>query len=84
MEAKFKVGDVVVESDINVPMNKMTIEVLFPTELENYEYQCAFFELGKLHRERFKESQLLFEDEFIQKRICENRNSKIDQIIREV
>lgn len=75
---KFKVGDVVVENDINVPMNKMTIEALFPTE---YEYQCVFFELGELNRERFKESQLLFEEEFIQKRICEDRNSKIDKLL---
>lgn len=83
MEAKFRKGDVVVENDINVPMVKMTIEVLFPTDLGDYEYQCVFFELSELRRERFKESQLLFEEEFIQKRICENRNSKIEQIIRE-
>lgn len=79
MEARFKTGDVVVESDINFPMVKMTIEFVF-----GYEYQCAFFELGELRRERFREDQLLSENEFIQKRISENRNYKIEQILREV
>ena len=86
MEAKFKVGDVVVENDINVPMVKMTIEKFIPfiPIREYYEYKCVFFELGKIYKEWFREDQLLFEEEFIQKRICENRNSKIEQIIREV
>ena len=83
MERKFKVGDVVVLYDNrNLPMFKMTIDVVFPSDLETYEYQCAFFELGILHRERFNENQLLTEEEFIQKIICENRNSKIDRILK--
>jgi len=87
MEAKFKPGDVVVENDINAPMVKMTIEtfiVPFVEGQECFKYKCVFFELGKLYKEWFIEEQLLFEHEFIQKRICENRNSKIEQIIREV
>lgn len=86
MEAKFKRGDVVVENE-NVPMVKMTIEtfiVPFLEGIEYFEYKCVFFELGKLYKEWFREDQLLFEHEFIQKRICENRNSKIDKILREV
>jgi hypothetical protein len=86
MEAKFKPGDVVVENDINVPMVKMTIETVIVPFVEGhyyFQYKCAFFELGKLYKEWFIENQLLFEEEFIQKRICENRNSKIEQIIRE-
>lgn len=84
MEARFKTGDVVVENDINFPMFKMTIEFVFGYYISNYEYQCAFFELGELRRERFREDQLLSENEFIQKRISENRNYKIEQILREV
>lgn len=84
MEAKFKTGDVVVQDDISVPMVKMTIEFVRFKGNNNYEYKCIFFELGELLSEWFREDQLLFEEEFIQKRICENRNSKIDQIIREV
>jgi len=84
MEAKFKTGDVVVQDDINVPMVKMTVEFVRFKGNNNYEYQCAFFELGDLIRERFREDEILFDYEFVQKRICENRNSKIDQIIREV
>ena len=86
MEAKFKPGDVVVQNDINVPMVKMTIETAIPhlERTEYFEYKCAFFELGKLYKEWFVEDQLLFEHEFIQKKICENRNSKIEQLIREV
>lgn len=87
MEAKFKRGDVVVENDINVPMVKMTIETFIVPFLEGidyYEYKCAFFELGKLYKEWFREDQLLFEHEFIQKRIMEERNSKIDKLLREV
>jgi hypothetical protein len=85
MEAKFKRGDVVVQNDINVPMVKMTIETFIPPlgGHEHFEYKCAFFELGKLYKEWFVEDQLLFEHEFIQKKICENRNSKIKQLIRE-
>ena len=85
MEAKFKPGDVVVQNDINVPMFKMTIEgTIYPSnETDYFEYKCAFFETGELHREWFREDQLLFEHEFIQKRICENRNSKIEKILRE-
>jgi len=86
MEAKFKRGDVVVENDINVPMVKMTIETsIIPLkETKYFQYKCVFFELGKLYKEWFREDQLLFEHEFIKKRICENRNSKIEQLIREV
>jgi hypothetical protein len=83
MEAKFKSGDVVVQNDINFSMVKMTIETVIP-HLERTEYFCAFFELGKLYKGWFVENQLLFEHEFIQKKICENRNSKIEQLIREV
>jgi hypothetical protein len=83
---KFKVGDVVVEDDINAPMFKMTIEVVFPTDtgyhIGNYEYQCVVFELGDLRRERYKEEQLLFEQEFILKRLSEDRNSKIDKLLK--
>ncbi len=78
---KFKVGDIVVENDIYVDMFRMTIEVVFPTDIGNYEYQCAFFELGELIRERYREDQLLFEQEFISKRLSENRNSKIDKLL---
>lgn len=84
MEAKFKPGDVVVQDDISVPMIKMTVEFVRFRGNNNYEYQCVFFELGKLYKERFREEQLLFEHEFIQKRIREERNSKIDKILREV
>ena len=86
MEAKFKRGDVVVQNDINVPMVKMTIETFIPhlEETEYFQYKCAFFELGKLYKEWFVEDQLLFEHEFIRKKIYENRNSKIEQLIREV
>ncbi len=86
MEAKFKRGDVVVQNDINVTMFKMTIETSIPhlEGTEYFQYKCVFFELGKLYKEWFREDQLLFEHEFIKKRICENRNSKIEQLIREV
>lgn len=82
MEAKFKTGDVVVQDDINVPMVKMTIEAFYPF-LEK-QYKCAFFELSTLYKEWFREDQLLFEYEFVQKRIMQQRNSKIDKILREV
>ena len=75
---KFKIGDVVVENDISVDMFRMTIEVVLP----NYEYQCLFFELGELRRERYREDQLLFEQEFILKRLSEDRNSKIDKLFK--
>jgi hypothetical protein len=78
---KFKVGDVVVENDISVDMFRMTIEIVFPTDTGDYEYQCLFFELGNLRRERYKEEQLLFEQEFILKRLSEDRNSKIDKLL---
>ena len=70
MEAKFKRGDVVVQDDINVPMVKMTIEIIFKSisNLDTNEYQCAFFELGDLIRERFREDEILFDYEFVQKR----------------
>jgi hypothetical protein len=87
MEAKFKPGDVVVQNDINVSMFKMTVETFIVPFVEGnewFQYKCAFFELGKLYKEWFREDQLLFEHEFIQKRICENRNSKIEKILREV
>lgn len=86
MEAKFKPGDVVVQDDTSVSMVKMTIEtfiVPFVEGQEWFKYKCAFFELGKLYKEWFREDQLLFEHEFIQKRISENRNFKIEQILRE-
>ena len=78
---KFKVGDVVVENDISIDMFRMTIEVVFPTDTGDHEYQCVFFELGELIRERYREDQLLFEQEFISKRLSENRNSKIDKLL---
>ena len=86
-EFKFKVGDVVVENDINVTKVKMTIETFIVPFVEGHEYfqyKCAFFELGKLHKKWFREDQLLLELEFIQKIISENRNSKIDELLREV
>jgi uncharacterized protein YodC (DUF2158 family) len=79
--SKFKVGDVVVENDINVDIFRMTVEVIFPTDTSDYEYQCAYFELGELKRDRFKEVNLLFEQEFILKRISEDRNLKIDKLL---
>lgn len=79
---KFKIGNVVVENDISVDMFRMTIEVVFPTDTGDHEYQCVFFELGDLKRERYKEEQLLFEQEFILKRLSEDRNSKIDKILK--
>ena len=88
MEAKFKTGDVVVIDDINVSMFEMTVEtVITPVEsfeCYQYQYKCAFFELGKLYREWFREDQLLFKHEFIQKRICEDRDYKLNKILREV
>lgn len=83
MEAKFKVGDVVVQDDINVSAFKMCVEFTYFVD-GKYEYTCAFFELGELFKERFKEDRILFEDEFNQRVKAENRNYKIDRILREV
>ena len=82
---KFKVGDVVVQDDTSVSMVKMTIETFIVPFVEGQEwfnYKCAFFELGKLYKEWFREDQLLFEQEFILKRLSEDRNSKIDKILK--
>jgi hypothetical protein len=82
---KFKVGDVVVENDISIDMFRMTIEtfiVPFVEGTEYFQYKCAFFELGKLYKEWFVEDQLLFEHEFILKKLSEDRNSKIDKLLK--
>lgn len=86
MEAKFKTGDVVVIDDINVSMFKMTVETVLPFiyGCNYFQYKCTFFKLGKLYREWFKEYQLLFKHEFIQKRISEDRDYKLNKILREV
>lgn len=81
-EFKFKVGDVVTHNYLNCKYPiLMTVEVQFPTELGNYEYQCTWFYRNELMRARYKQDDLLFHSEW---KIIKERDIKIDELLREV